>query len=93
MLYLTRKIGESVIINDKIEVQIVEVKGKQVKIGFDFPKSATVLRKEVYDKVVEENRKAVESSVDPENQDYFTKFLENLDQKNLLKKDEDKKED
>lgn len=86
MLYLTRKIGESVIINDKIEVKIVEVKGKSVKVGFEFPKSASILRKEVYDKVVEENRKAAESALDPENEDYFAKFLANME----IKREENK---
>lgn len=59
MLYLTRKIGQSIIINDKIEVKIMEISGKNVKVGIEFPKSATVLRKEVYDNVVEQN---IESS-------------------------------
>lgn len=59
MLYLTRKVGESVIINDSIELTIVEVKGKTVKIGFSFPPSATVLRKEVYDRIRTENQAAL----------------------------------
>ncbi len=88
MLYLTRKIGESVIINDKIEVKIIEVSGKNVKVGFEFPKSATVLRKEIYDNVVEENRSAAESSMSPDSQDYFTKFLEKIDSKNQIKKED-----
>ncbi len=58
MLYLTRKIGQSIIINDKIEVKIVEVNGRNVKIGIEFPKSATVLRKEVYDNIVAHNKEA-----------------------------------
>ncbi len=58
MLYLMRKIGESVIINDHIELTVVEVKGKSVKLGFVFPPSASVLRKEIYEKVTAENRAA-----------------------------------
>jgi carbon storage regulator len=64
MLYLTRKIGQSIIINDKIEVTIMEVSGKNVKIGVEFPKSSTVLRKEVYEKVVEQNRLSAQSGLD-----------------------------
>ena len=64
MLYLTRKIGQSIIINDKIEVTIMEVSGKNVKIGVEFPKSSTVLRKEVYEKVVEQNRLSATSGLD-----------------------------
>jgi carbon storage regulator len=88
MLYLSRKVGESIIINDKIEVKVIEVSGKNIKLGFEFPKSATVLRKEVYDKVVEENKAAADSSMDSENQDYFTKFLQKMDSKNEIKKEE-----
>tara|TARA_Y100000588_G_scaffold110389_1_gene121009 strand:- start:1225 stop:1479 length:255 start_codon:yes stop_codon:yes gene_type:complete len=52
MLYLTRKIGDSVVINDNIEVTVVEVRGRSVKLGFTFPKDATVLRKEIYEKIL-----------------------------------------
>ncbi len=61
MLLLTRKLGQSIIINENIEVKIVEIKGKTVKVGLEFPKSASVLRKEVYDKVVEQNIEASKS--------------------------------
>ncbi len=64
MLYLVRKIGESIIINDTIEVQVVEVKGRSVKLGFDFPPSARVLRKEVHDRIVQENLAAAHSGTD-----------------------------
>ena len=37
MLYLSRKLGESIIINNTIELQVIEVKGKSVKLGFTFP--------------------------------------------------------
>ncbi len=62
MLYLTRKVGESVVINDNIEVTVVEVRGKSVKLGFVFPAEASVLRREIYDRVQAENRAAAESS-------------------------------
>ena len=55
MLYLTRKIGESIIINNNIELTVVEVRGKTVKLGFLFPKEATILRKELYDRIMEQN--------------------------------------
>lgn len=64
MLYLTRKIGESVVINDKIEVTIVEVRGRSIKLGFDFPPDVTVLRRELYDKIQDENRAAAEATAD-----------------------------
>ncbi len=55
MLFISRKINESVIINNNIEMKILEVSGKTVKIGFEFPKNATVLRKELHDKILAEN--------------------------------------
>jgi len=58
MLYLTRKIGESVMINDTIEVTVVEVRGKSIKLGFTFPQDVSVLRREIYDRVQAENRAA-----------------------------------
>ena len=55
MLYLTRKIGESIIINNNIELTVMEVRGKSVKLGFIFPKEATILRKELHEKIREQN--------------------------------------
>lgn len=55
MLYLTRKIGESIIINNNIELTVVEVRGKTVKLGFVFPKEASILRKELHEKIMEQN--------------------------------------
>ncbi|MEW5703029.1 MAG: carbon storage regulator CsrA [Pseudomonadota bacterium] len=62
MLYLTRRVGESVIINDAIEVTVVEIRGKSIKLGFEFPSDASVLRKEIYERIQEENRAAAEAS-------------------------------
>jgi carbon storage regulator len=64
MLYLTRKIGESVIINDDIELTVVEVRGKAVKLGFTFPPTVSVLRREIYERIQEENRAAASGSVE-----------------------------
>lgn len=64
MLYLTRKIGESVVINDNIELTVVEVRGKAVKLGFTFPSSVSVLRREIYERIQEENRAAAGASAE-----------------------------
>lgn len=58
MLYLTRKLGESIIINNNVTVKVVEVRGRSVKLGFEFPQDVSVLRKEVHDRIVEENMAA-----------------------------------
>lgn len=64
MLYLSRKVGEAIVINNTIELTVVEVRGKTVKLGFVFPPEATVLRKEIYDKVYAENVAAAGSGDD-----------------------------
>lgn len=64
MLYLTRKIGESIIINNNIELTVVEVRGKTVKLGFLFPKEATILRKELHDKIRQQNIEAARGGAD-----------------------------
>lgn len=64
MLYLTRKAGESVIINDDIEVTVVDIRGRSVKLGFTFPQGASVLRRELYEKIQKENLEAAQTSAD-----------------------------
>ena len=55
MLYLMRKIGESIIINNNITVKVVEVRGRSVKLGFEFPPDVTVLREEIHSRIAQEN--------------------------------------
>lgn len=59
MLALTRKKGESIIINNNIEISILEMRGDQVKIGITAPKEVPVYRKEVYLQIQEENKAAI----------------------------------
>ena len=58
MLYISRKIGESVIINYEIEIMVTEIKGKNVKLGFKFPQDASILRKELFNEILDQNRVA-----------------------------------
>ncbi|HEX2529523.1 MAG TPA: carbon storage regulator [Geminicoccus sp.] len=58
MLYLTRRAGEAVIINNAIEVRVVELKGRTVKLGFSFPPEASVLREEVFLQIKQANEQA-----------------------------------
>ena len=55
MLILTRRIGEVLIIGDDVKVTVLGVRGHQVRIGVDAPKSVPVHRKEVYDQVQQQN--------------------------------------
>ncbi len=59
MLALTRKKGESIIINNNIEISILEMRGDQVKMGISAPKEVPVYRKEVYLQIQEENKAAI----------------------------------
>ena len=61
MLYLNRKPGEALIINHSIEVRVVEVRGRTVKLGLSFPPEATVLREEVFEAIKQANRAALEA--------------------------------
>ncbi|MEZ5669589.1 MAG: carbon storage regulator CsrA [Alphaproteobacteria bacterium] len=58
LLYLTRKIGESIVINDDIEVTVVAIRGKSVKLGFTFPEGASVLRRELFERIQDEKAQA-----------------------------------
>lgn len=55
MLILTRRIGETLVINDDIEVHILGVKGNQVRIGIDAPDDVSVHREEIYKRIQAEN--------------------------------------
>lgn len=61
MLALTRKKGESLIINNNIEITILEIRGDQIKVGIAAPKDVPVYRKEVYLQIQEENQAAINS--------------------------------
>lgn len=63
MLVLSRKLNQSIIIGDSIEVMVVDIKGDQIKVGILAPRSVKVFRKEVYDDIVRENRKAAVTNI------------------------------
>ena len=62
MLILTRRPGESLYVGENIRITVLSLQGKQVKIGLDVPDDMTVYREEVYKRVMEENRLAIETS-------------------------------
>jgi carbon storage regulator len=64
MLYLTRKVGEKVIINKNIRITVVEMRGKNIKLGFEFPPDVSVLRQELYEKIKNENQQALSLELD-----------------------------
>ena len=48
MLVLTRRAGESIMIDDKIELKVLKIRGSQVHLGIEAPRQAAVHRKEVW---------------------------------------------
>ena len=59
MLILTRKTEQQIKIGEDITLTIIEVKGDQVKIGVEAPKTVKVYRKEVFDAIQDENKAAL----------------------------------
>lgn len=66
MLFLTRKLGEAVIINGTTEVVVMKVRGRSVRLGFTYPADTSVLRQEIFDRIKEENLAATRSGIAPQ---------------------------
>ena len=64
MLILARRIGESIIVADQIEISVIDIKGDQVKLGITAPPQVKVYRREVYAAIQAENRAAASASPD-----------------------------
>lgn len=58
MLVLARKVGQSIVISDNIELLVIEVRGDQVRLGIEAPKSIPVHRKELLEQIRAENVRA-----------------------------------
>lgn len=58
MLVLTRKVNQSIVIGEGIEVVVLEVRGEQVRLGIKAGKEVKVHRKEIYDQIVSANESA-----------------------------------
>jgi len=58
MLVLTRKIGESIKINEDVKITVIDVRGKNIRLGIEAPKETKIYREEVFLKIKEENQSA-----------------------------------
>ncbi|OHD19819.1 MAG: carbon storage regulator [Spirochaetes bacterium GWB1_59_5] len=63
MLILSRKLNEKIVIGDGVVISIVEIRGDQIKLGIEAPKTVKVYRQEVYDAIQSENRLAASSAM------------------------------
>lgn len=59
MLILTRRIGETIIIDDDIQVTVLAVKGNQVRLGIEAPNHIAVHREEIYQRLLQENTEEI----------------------------------
>jgi len=62
MLILSRKVNEKIMIGDDISISIIDIRGDQIRIGVDAPKSVKVFRQEVFDAIKAENKAAAQSA-------------------------------
>jgi carbon storage regulator len=64
MLVLTRKSNESIKLGDEITITVVEVRGNSVRIGITAPDNMRIYRKELYDRISDENLLAMKTGID-----------------------------
>jgi carbon storage regulator len=62
MLVLSRKLNESIVINDNIEVVVLDIVQDQIKLGIKAPREIAILRKEIYEEVQQANLAAASAS-------------------------------
>jgi carbon storage regulator len=63
MLILTRKLGESIIIDENVQISVIEINKNNIKIGVNAPKELTIYREEVFLKIKEENSQSSSSGM------------------------------
>ena len=59
MLVLNRKMGESIILGENIEIRILDIQDGKIKIGIEAPREVSILRKEVYEAIKAENEASI----------------------------------
>ena len=64
MLVLTRKVGEGIAIGDDVKIVVMQIKGKQVRLGIKAAPTTAVHREEIYQKILDENRAASQPTMD-----------------------------
>lgn len=64
MLVLTRKVGESIAIDDHIKIRVVQLKGKQVRLGIEAPRETKIHREEIYQSIQDENEGAAKTDIE-----------------------------
>lgn len=82
MLILNRKLDESIMIGDDVEIKVIKLQGNQVLLGISAPKNVSIYRHEIYEQVRNENMNAVQRDL---NLDSISNLGDHLSQfRNLL---------
>jgi carbon storage regulator len=68
MLVLTRKPGQSIMIGDGVEVQVLSVAGEKVRLGITAPRDVSIFRNEVYDRIESESQSRSDDDDDDEDE-------------------------
>jgi carbon storage regulator len=62
MLVLSRRLNESIVIGNDVVITVLEIRGDQIRLGIDAPRSISVHRQEIYAELARANRDAAEAS-------------------------------
>jgi carbon storage regulator len=62
VLVLTRKLGESITIDDNIKIRVEKIRGKQVRLGIEAPKETRIYREEVYNAIKQQNQESSQTA-------------------------------
>ncbi|OGX60625.1 MAG: carbon storage regulator [Paenibacillus sp. RIFOXYA1_FULL_44_5] len=79
MLILTRKKGQTIVLNDNIEIIVTSIEGDQVKIGINAPADVKIYRKEVLETIQASNREAVQTPLNLQQIKQMTKKNQNME--------------
>jgi carbon storage regulator len=63
MLILTRRVGESVMIGEEVTITVLRVKGNQVRLGVNAPRTVSVQREEIFERIKNEGPEAAPDPV------------------------------
>jgi carbon storage regulator len=81
MLVLTRKPGQSIMIGDGVEVQVLSVAGEKVRLGITAPRDVSIFRNEVYDRIEGEEEPTRDDAVERGTDEVVEDALERLGQR------------
>jgi carbon storage regulator len=81
MLVLTRKPGQSIMIGDGVEVQVLSVAGEKVRLGITAPEDVSIFRNEVYDRIGSEEAASRDEELDEGTDAAVEDALERLSQR------------